>query len=243
MIRPEDYEQNEQEKLEEAQGGRDENLDEDSDYFSFKRSQERALASEYGSELSKDDEMDETGNYKFDTDNATNLEEIFRRREKIYTYYQFKDVLNGMDPNEVFPHLEDLEKAGVMTNIHRRVKNNVFLGLDFKKDNSKVYRRLINRRRDDNGRLTDGFEYSKDKNSEDVIKLFKMRLKEARRMYEERPTGAIEDEIRSVMSDEDDDNSSVMTKNKALGMLLGLTRIGKKYLLNVSKKIGSLLVL
>ena len=66
MIRPEDYEQNEQEKFEEAQGGRDD-VDEDSDYFSFMRTQERALGSEYGSELSKGDRMDETGNYKFDT--------------------------------------------------------------------------------------------------------------------------------------------------------------------------------
>ena len=35
MIRPEDYEQNEQEKFEE--GGRDDDLEKDSDYFSFDR--------------------------------------------------------------------------------------------------------------------------------------------------------------------------------------------------------------
>ena len=46
MIRPEDYEQNEQEKLDEARGGQDESFEEDSDYFSFRRSQDRALKSE-----------------------------------------------------------------------------------------------------------------------------------------------------------------------------------------------------
>ena len=129
------------------------------------------------------------------------------RREKLYTYSYFKDVINSMEPDETFPHLEDLEKAGVMSNIRRRVKNNVFLDFDFKKDNSKTYVRLLNRARDEKTKkITVGMEFRKDKNSEDAIKLFKMRLKEARRMYEERPSGTIEAEIRSVMSDDDTDS-------------------------------------
>ena len=147
--------------------------------------------------------MDETGNYKFETGDELNLEEIYKKREKIYTYSYFKDVMNSIEPDETSPHLADLEKAGVMSNIRRRVRNGVFLGFDFKKDNSKVYVRLINQARGENNRITQGFEFSKDKNSEDAIKLFKIRLREARRMYEERPSGMIGAEIRSIMSDED----------------------------------------
>ena len=78
----------------------------------------------------------------------------------------------------------------------------MFLGLDFKKDGAKTLYRLFNRRRDENGRLTDGFEYSKDKNSTTVIKIFKDRLEDARKRYRERPSGMIEDEVRSIMSDD-----------------------------------------
>ena len=202
MFDQENNEQNEQEKFEEAR--RQDNVDEqDSDYFSFDRVRERALGSEYGTKLSKDDKMDDTGNYKFETGDALNLEEIYRKREKLYTYSYFKDVINSIEADETSPHLEDLEKAGVMTNIRRRVRNGVFLGFDFKKDNSKTYVRLLNRRKDPQNKITDGFEYSKDKNNEDVINLFKMRLREARRMYETRPSGMIEAEICSELSDDD----------------------------------------
>ena len=208
MIRPEDYdEKNEQEKLDEAQGGND-SFEEDSDYFSFKRLQDRALESEYGSELSKGDRMDDSGNYKFETGDDLNLEEIHRKREKIYTYHYFKGVLNGMEPDEVSSHLEDLEKAGIMSNIHRRRGvGGVFLGLDFRKDGAKTYYRVINRKIDPKTkRLTGGFAYSDSKVGKniEVLQLFKRRLMEARRMYEERPSGVIDEEVRSVMSDGDD---------------------------------------
>ena len=79
-------EQNEEEKFEEAQG-RDDNVDEDSDYFTFDRIRDMALRSEYGGELSRHDSMDESGNYKFETGDATNLEEIYKNREEIYNYF------------------------------------------------------------------------------------------------------------------------------------------------------------
>ena len=194
--------ENEQQKLDEAQWGQDEA---DSDYFSFDRVRDRALGSEYGSELSRDDRMDDTGNYKFETGDELNLEEIYRKREKIYTYHYFKDVFDGMEPDEVFPHVEDLEKAGIMSNIKRRVSNGMFLGLDFKKDDTKTYYRVINREIDPKTkRLTGGFTYSdaKKKQNIEVIELFKARLREARRMYESRPFGVIEAEVRSIMSDD-----------------------------------------
>lgn len=207
MFDQENNEQQEQEKFEEAQRGNND-LDEDSDYFSFKRAQERALGSEDGSERSKGDKMDETGNYKFYTDDATNLEEIFKKWEKLYTYSYFKDVMTSIEPDEVFTNLEDLEKAGVMSNIRRRVKNNVFLGFDFKKHNSKVYVRLLKRWKDpDSNKITNRMVYSTDKENVEVINLFKMRLREARRMYKERPSGMIKEEIRSELSDDDTESA------------------------------------
>ena len=171
MIRPEDYEQDEQQKLDKARGG-DESFEEDSDYFSFERSQDRVLGSEYGSEISKGDRMDDTGTYKFDTGDATNLEEIFKRRRKIYTYFDLKDIISGMEPDGVFPHLEDFERAKLMDNVYsRRGVGNVLLGLDFKKDNTKTLFRLINRKVDPKtNKLTGGFEFAKHGQSENIKK-------------------------------------------------------------------------
>ena len=199
--------QDEQQKLDEATGGQDESFEEDSDYFSFDRVRERALGSEYGEDLSRGDTIDADGTYKFDTgDNEMNLEEVFRRKEKVYTYSYLRDVINGMEPDEVFPHLDDLEKSKLMGNIQRRFGNGgVFLGFDFVKDGTKTPIRIIIRKIDPiTKRLTNGFEYSRASKSETAIKIFKDRLNDARRKYKERPSGVIEDEVRSALSMESD---------------------------------------
>ena len=141
MFEQDHTEENEQQKSDEARGGQDESFEEDSDYLSFKSFQDRVLGSEYGGEISRNDTMDDDGTYKFDTgdDDELNLEEIYKKREKIYTYYRFKDVIDGMEPDGVFPHLQDLEASGLMNNLVRREKNRVFLGLDFKKDGGRHY--------------------------------------------------------------------------------------------------------
>ena len=205
MIRPEDNEQDEQQKLDQAQGG-DDSFEEDSDYFSFDRVRDRALGSEYGADLSRDDTMDDTGTYKFDTDDELNLQEIFTKREKIYTYHYLRDVINGMEPNNVFPNLEDLEQSKLMTNLRRRIgTGGVFLGFDFVKDGTTTPLRIIVRKRDPiTKRLTDGFEFNKAENSDTARKIFRDRLETARKKYRDRPSGMIEDEVRSVLSMESD---------------------------------------
>ena len=65
--------------------------------------------------------MDGTGTYKFDTGDKLDLQEIFTKREKIYTYHYLRDVINGMEPDAIFPNLEDLEKSKLMGNIKRRI--------------------------------------------------------------------------------------------------------------------------
>ena len=206
MFRPEDNEQDEQQKLDEAQGGQDESFEEDSDYFSFDRVRDRALGSEYGADLSRDDTMDDTGTYKFDTGDDLNLQEIFTKREKIYTYHYLRDVINGMEPDEVFPNLEDLEEAKLMKNIKRRMgAGGVFLGIDFVKDGTKTPLIIIVRKRDPiTKRLTDGFEFNDADKSGAARKIFKDRLEEARKKYRARPSGVIEDEARSFVSEGSD---------------------------------------
>ena len=148
--------------MEETRGG-DDSFEEDSDYFSFDRVRDRALGSEYGGDLSRGDTMDGTGTYKFDTGDDLNLEEIHRKRKKIYTYHYLRDVINGMEPDKVFPNLGDLKKSKLMGNIHRRIgSGGVFLGLDFIRDGTKGVNRIINKKIV-GGKLTDGFEFSKDK--------------------------------------------------------------------------------
>ena len=201
-----DYnEQDEQQKLDQAQGG-DDSFEEDSDYFSFDRVRDRALGSEYGADLSRGDTMGEDGNYKFDTGDELNLQEIFTKREKIYTYHYLRDVINGMEPDNVFPNLEDLEQSKLMGNIRRRIgTGGVFLGFDFVKDGTTTPLRIIVRKRDPiTKRLTDGFEFNEASKSESARKIFRDRLEAARRKYRERPSGMIEDEVLSVISDASD---------------------------------------
>ena len=204
MIRPEDN-IDEQQKLDEARGGQDDSFEEDSDYFSFDRVRDRALGSEYGEELSRGDTMDDKGAYKFDYE-GDNLEQVFKRKEKVYTYSYLRDVINGMEPDEVFPHLDDLEKSKLMGNIQRRFgSGGVFLGFDFVRDGTKNPLTLIIRKPDpQTKKLTNGFEFSRDKKSVEAIKIFNDRLNDARRRYKERPSGVIEDEVRSVLSMDSD---------------------------------------
>ena len=200
------HEQDEQQKLDKAQGGQDESFEEDSDYFSFDRVRDRALRSEYGDDLSRDDTMDDTGNYKFNTGDELNLQEIFTKREKIYTYHYLRGVIHGMEPNEVFPNLEDLEEAKLMGNIRRRIgAGGVFLGIDFVKDGTTTNLRIINRKRDPTTkRLTGGFEFNDAEKSGAARKIFKDRLEKAREKYRKRSRGVIEEEVRSVLSMDSD---------------------------------------
>ena len=220
MIRPEDN-IDEQQKLDEARGGQDVSFEDDSDYFSERRSQERLLESEYGSEISKNDRMDDKGNYVFDmndTGGEINLNKIQERRQKLYNLQNIKDIITGMYPDEVFPHLKDLESSGFMRQvIPRRGVGNVLLGLDFLKDGAKgpVSVSIIVRQKE-GGKYTDGFEFSRDKNSASSIKLFKDRLEEARKKCRERPSGFFEDEVRSEISGTSDFTSASESEDTVL---------------------------
>ena len=189
----------EEEKFEKAQGRGDNEQEED--YFTFENIRQMALDSEYGHEVDPNDTMNPDGGYNLNLGDLTDNEVAMRRR-KIYNYFFLNKCMNSMEFNETFPHLKYMEEVGIVKRMGLRIRNGIFLGIDYRKDSSKkdggkIYQRLIVKKKNN------VFEYSQDKNNTETIKLFKMKLNEARKMYVETPSGQIEEEVRSVMSEDD----------------------------------------
>ena len=122
----------EQEKFEEAKGQN--NVEEDSDYFTFDNIRKMAIDCEYGEDVDPNDEMNPGGSYKLNLGDLTDTE-VSKKREEVYNYFALNKCLNSMEFNETFPHLKYLKKAGVMSNLRARYNpKGRLLGIDFKPD-------------------------------------------------------------------------------------------------------------